>query len=234
MLTTARDRVGAALGALYVVLIVIGNALATAGTDQSSHPSGEHVLRDVIRMHGSTKATVGYSLEVLGFLALMGFLGFLADTVRRYGGRTRIAGGTAIVSALVMLAVKLGSAAPAIVLNTNRHTLTPQLAQVLNDLNGAAFVIGWLPFAVFVGTTGAALRAAGGIGRPTHVIAVALGVAGVLLGILGMRDVTGANPMAFLLGLLWVLVVSVRLAVRPIVDTPAVAATPSPRVAVPA
>jgi len=229
--TTTRDRIGAALGAVYVVLILVGNSLATAGMDSSTHPSGESVLRDVAKAHDSTGAQVGFALEVLGFVAFLGFLGYVADFVRRYGGRSRIAGATAVVSAVVLLAVKLGSAAPVLVLDLERETLTPQLAQLLSELNSAAFVIGFLPFAVFVAALGSALRSAGAVGRPTAGVAAFLGVAGVALGVLGMRDFTEANPMAFLLALLWLLVVSVRLAVRPVRE-PASSDAPEARVAV--
>ena len=46
MLTTARDRIAAATGAAFVVLIIIGNTLSIAGTSQGSHPSGAQVLKD--------------------------------------------------------------------------------------------------------------------------------------------------------------------------------------------
>jgi hypothetical protein len=218
-MATTRDRICAALGAVFVVLVFVGNGMSTAGADQSSHPSGESVLRDVARLHASGAATVGFVLEVLGFVALMGFLGFLLDLFRRYGGLSRVPAATAVVGGLVMLAVKLGSAAPAVALDVDRGTLSPQLAQLLNDLNGAAFVISWLPFALLVGALAMALRDAGAIGRPTAYLGLALGATGVALAVLGLHDYTSANPMAFLLGSLWLLVVSVRLAVRPTTPT---------------
>ena len=39
--------------------------------------------------------------------------------------------------------------------------------------------------------------------------------AGLALSIIGIHDPLGANPLAFLLGLAWLLAVSVRLAIRP-------------------
>jgi hypothetical protein len=231
MQITTRDRIGAALGAGFVVLLFVGNGLSTAGTDQSGHPSGETVLRDVAHMHASGAATFGFVLEVLGFVAFMGFLGFVADVLRRHGGPWRAPAATSLVGGVVMLAVKLGSAAPAVALDLDRSTLSPQLAQLLNDLNSAAFVVSWLPFAVFVAGLGLALRAAGAVGRPTAGLAVFLGAAGIALTLLGLRDYTSANPMAFLLGMLWLLVVSVRLVVRPV--APQVPATaPEQRVVV--
>jgi hypothetical protein len=222
MMFTVRDRVTAATGAAFVILIIVGNTLNTAGTSQSAHPTGAQVLRDVNHQADSTAAIVGMVLEVLGFVAFMVFLGYLAqsllrsDSVRASGA----AAGTAIVAGVVMLAIKLGSAAPFLLLFLDRDGLSPQLAQLLNDLNGAAFVVSWLPFAVFVAAAAAALRGAGLVGRPTAYVGVALGAAGVVLTLVGIKDLVNANPMAFMLGVLWLLVVSIRLAVRRDVGTP--------------
>lgn len=217
MLTTTRDRIGAALGAAFVVLLFVGNSLATAGTDQSSHPSGAQVLKDTIHQHSSGGATVGFVLEVLGFVAFFGFLGYLGDVLRRRGqsGESRMPAMTALVAGISMLAIKLGSAAPSTALDLDRHTLSPQLAQVLNDINGAAFVLSWLPFAIFVGATALALGEIGAVGKPTIWIGAVVGVAGVAIAVVGLHDTANANPVAFLLGMVWLLVVSVRLAVKP-------------------
>lgn len=105
------------------------------------------------------------------------------------GSPTQVSAGTALVAALTMLAIKLGSAAPMMLLRLDREH-GPGTAQVLNDLGGATFVLSWLPFGVV------------------------LGLVGVPLSIVGMRDPVSASPVAFLLGLLWLAAVSTRLAVR--------------------
>jgi hypothetical protein len=217
MPTNTSDRIGAATGAAFVVLIFVGNSMNTAGTSGGAHPTGEQVLRDVAHQASSTGAAVGLALEVLGFAMFMAFLGYLAGVLRRGNGESRsgLAAGTAVVSGVVMLAVKLGSAAPAGALFLDREHISPQLARVLSDMNGVAFVISWLPFAVFVAAAAAALRGAYLVGRPTAYIGLVLGAAGIALAVVGLDDPVGANPMAFLLGMLWLLVVSVRLAVRP-------------------
>ncbi len=217
MSTTIRDRIGAATGAAFVALIMVGNQMASSGPAESAHPTGEQVLRDVAHQASSATFTAGFVLEALGFAAFIGFLGYLADVLRRVPGRGPggIAAGTAIVSGAVMLAVKLGSAAPLGALAIDYGHVNPQVAQVLNDMSGVAFVISWLPFAIFVAVAAAGLHRAALVGRPTAYSGLALGVAGVALSIAGVHDPLGANPLAFLLGLLWLLAVSVRLAVRP-------------------
>jgi hypothetical protein len=211
MSTTIRDRIGAATGAVFVALIMVGNQMASGGSADSAHPTGEQVLSDVAHQASSTTFTAGFVLECLGFVAFIGFLGYLADVLRRRArgrGPGGIAAGAAIVSGAVMLAVKLGSVAPLGALAIDYGHISPQLAQVLNDMSGVAF-------AVFTGAAAAGLYRAALVGRPTACSGLALGVAGLALGIAGVHDPLGANPLAFLLGLAWLLAVSVRLAVRP-------------------
>jgi hypothetical protein len=213
-----RDRIGAATGAAFVALIMVGNQMASGGSADSAHPTGEQVLRDAAHQASSATFTAGFVMEGLGFAAFIVFLGYLADVLhRRVPGRGPggIAAGTAIVSGAVLLAVKLGSAAPVGALAIDYGQMSPQLAQVLNDMSGVAFVISWVPFAIFTGAAAAGLHRSALVGRPTAYTGLVLGVAGLVLGVAGVHDPLGANPLAFLLGLLWLLAVSVRLAVRP-------------------
>lgn len=217
MLTTTRDRIAAATGAAFVALIVVGNAISTSGTSQAAHPSGAQVLKDIAHQASSTSATVGFILEFLGFVAFLGFLGYLGDALRRrigHGG-ANVAGATAVVAGSVMLAVKLASVAPSGALFADRRHISPQLAQVLNDINGVAFVVSWLPFTVFVGAAALALRKASLVGRPTAYVGICIAVVGLVLTMVSLQDPFNGTPVAFMLGLLWTLVVSVRLAVKP-------------------
>jgi hypothetical protein len=217
MSITLRDRIGAATGAAFVVLIMVGNQMASGGSAGSAHPTGEQVLKDVALQASRATYLPGFILECLGFAAFIGFLGYLATVLRRVPGRgpVGIAAGAAIVSGAVMVAVKLGSVAPLGALAIDHGHLSPQLAQVLNDLSGVAFVISWMPCAIFVAAAAAGLYRAALVGRPTAYSGLVLGVAGLALSIAGVYDPLDANPLAFLLGLLWLLAVSVRLAVKP-------------------
>jgi hypothetical protein len=216
MVTTVRQRFLPATGALFVLLICVGNSMSTAGTTQSAHPTGRQVLADLRRQTGAAVPTVGFLLEVLGFAVFLLFLGYLASALTTGSGRRVVtpAAGTALVSGITMLAIKLGSAAPVLALGVDERGMSPQLARVLADLNGSAFVVSWLPMALFVAGTAVALRQAGLVGRPTSWVGLAVGVVGVPVAIAGFLDPAGANPVPFLLALLWVLATSVRLAVR--------------------
>jgi hypothetical protein len=215
MPTTVRLRLAAITGAAYILLILVGNGLATSGASASAHPTGAEDLRDVEHQVHSAAATTGFVMEVLGFTLFIVFLGYLATVLRSRRSEPDVMAGTAVVAGITMLAVKLGSAAPMGALMLDRHQLSPVLARVLSDINGVAFVLSWIPMGVFVAALALALRSAGLAGRPTAYAGLVVGVAGVALGIVGINDPVNANPMPFLLGLAWVLVVSVRLAVRP-------------------
>jgi hypothetical protein len=115
---------------------------------------------------------------------------------------------------VITLAVKMASAAPMWVGYLDHGELTPAVARVLMDMNGAAFVLTFLPYGMFVASTGAAFLTAGFLGRVA-------GWTGVVIGALMVvaTMATGANPvdtnvMPFLLGLLWLLVIGIRLAWR--------------------
>lgn len=215
MYSRYRERIGAATGAAFVVAIFVGNGLATAGQPQSDHPTGQEVLSNAAHAAASTTATIGSVLEVLGFVLFMFFVGHLWAMLQPGTARSQAAVGTSVVGAITMLAVKLGSAAPVMALDLARDRLDPSIAQVLYDINGAAFVVSWLPFAVFAGSLAVALHSAGLVGRPTQYIGVIAGVGGVAATVAGMKDALGANPMVFIAGMAWLLVVTIRLAVRP-------------------
>jgi len=145
------------------------------------------------------------------------FLGYLLDLRRRTSGAGSgaVASATAVCAGLTMLIIKLGSGVPMGVLLLDHAGMSPDLARVLADMGSVAFVLGWLPYAVFVGAAALGLLRAGLVGRPTAVIGAVVGAAGLVLALIGLENPVDGNPMAWMAGLLWTLVVSVRLAVRP-------------------
>lgn len=205
------DRVGALSGAAYVLLILVGNQLAE-GSGSSTHQTGAQVLAHVGRQADSASAQIGMTMEILGFVGFAFFVPWLYTALRRAGSGWPAA--VALVGGTTTLAVKIGSGAAAITLMTDRERVDPQMAMVLNDLNGAAFVITFITFGIFMLGAGLALLESRLAGRFAAWSAVVLGVAGILVTLVSKADPVNSNPMPFLLGLLWILVVSVRLAVR--------------------
>jgi hypothetical protein len=205
------DRVGAACGAAYVLLIVVGNQIAGSGSDM--HPTGAADLADF----GGTPTTLerlGFGMEVLGLLTFFFFLGWFVPFLRSRGGRAPWLASVAGFAGTASIAIKIGSAAPMLAGVLDHRDLTPGLARVLMDLNGCAFVLTFLTSGVFLLATGLAALSGGVLGRFAGWSAVLFGVAGVVLTVATGIDPVGTNPLPFLLGLLWILVVAVRLAVR--------------------
>lgn len=204
------DRVGALCGTAYVLLILVGNQLSSgAGTDP--HPSGAKDLAELSTAPGVT-ASIGFTLEFLGFVAFAFFLGWLVHALRAAGGAAAWLAGAAGVAGAVTLAVKIASIMPMAAGRIDHADLTPALARVLVDMNSAAFVVTLLTFGTFLAAVGASILASGYLGRVAGWTAVVLGFLGVALTLLTGVDPVDTNPMPFLGGLLWVLVTTVRLA----------------------
>jgi hypothetical protein len=185
-------------GAAFVALILIGNPTTNAGPAQNTGPAGEQLLRDAAYQASSVGGAAGVAFELLAFAAFICFPGYLADVLRRAarGRPGSLAAGAAVVSGAVTLAVKLGSGAPVLESWADHGHIGPQLALVLNDLASVTFVIGWLPFAVFVAAAAAALHRVDLDGRPTAYAGLLLGIAGVALSVIGAHDLRRGRGLA--------------------------------------
>lgn len=207
---TTWDRLGAAAGAAYVLLILVGSGLSS-GNGQDAHPSGAKDLADFSSSVGVADK-VGFTMEFLGFLVFTFFLGWLVHALRARGGAAAWLGGAAGIAGAITLAVKVSSVMPMAAGRLDHAELSPTTARVLTDMNAAAFVLTFLTFGTFLLACGLAILASGFLGRVAGWTAVVLGVLAVALTLLTNVDPANTNPMPFLAGLLWVLVISVRLA----------------------
>lgn len=209
---TAWDRLGALSGAAYVLLILVGSGIATQNGQQSNDPTGAQVLKYLDYSINSTAAHIGHAMEILGFVAFAVFLAWFVPVLRRAGGPAPWLANVALVGGIATIAVKIGSVTPEMALEVERAHLTPGLAQIVYAMAGAGFVISFLTFAMLMLGAGASVLSSGVLGRFAGWSAVLLGVAGYA--VVATANSLNANPMPFLLGLLWILVVSVRLAVK--------------------
>jgi hypothetical protein len=208
------ERLGAASGVVWFLLIMVGNMMNTAGTTDSVRPTGQQILDDLRRTSESTTAAVGLTLELLGFSALLIFTGYVYTVLRRAEGPGSWLPGTALVSGVTMLAIKLGSAGPIFAALLRKDEISPELVRTLIDINSGAFWISWLPFAVLVAATSATILRTGLVARPLGWVGLVVGVAGVVPGVslaVAMSDF-GAAP--FLLSAVWLAVVSGVLTIR--------------------
>jgi hypothetical protein len=202
------DRIGAACGAAYVLLILVGNSIAASG--QSNHPTGRQVLQYADEGFSSVARQIGSGMEILGFVAFAFFLGWLVPALRRTDGSAPWLADVALVGGLATLAVKVATIAPEEAVAVGRHTLDPATAKALYDIAGAGFVLSFLPFAIFMLAVGTSVLSNGFLGRFAGWSAIVLGVAG--LAVVATARSLDANPMPFLVGLVWILVASIRLA----------------------
>src|SRR4051794_30382904 len=200
----------AATGAIYVLAVVVGNVLATdtGGTGTS----GQSIL-DALR-HRTTVQAVGQVMEVLSFVALLIFLGYLYRVLRRAERPDSWAAAAAFGVGLVSTAVKLGSAAPALAAFSRKDDLTPELARTLDDLNGAAFVVSGLSFGLFVALASGSAARSRALPRWLSISGLVVGVLAVAAGTAGVLDPAGYVPVPFLLCAVWLLATSVLLVGR--------------------
>ncbi|HJR37107.1 MAG TPA: hypothetical protein VJ819_01870 [Nocardioidaceae bacterium] len=204
-------RLAAASGPAFVVLVLAGNSLTeSVPAPPADLPPGQAALEGLAAGAGDATVQLGLVAEVLAFCSFLVFAAYLADLLRRRGG-LRLAGTVAVIAAVLMVAVKLGSATPYLAGLAHHDELSADAALTLVATNGAAFVLCWLPFSLFVWAAAVALRGAGLLGPVGYWAGVLLGVLGVAAMLAGLSDVNTANPVPFLLGLLWVLVTGVRL-----------------------
>jgi len=208
------DRLGAFSGVGFVVATFVGSSISTAGGSQSNNPTGAQALSDLQRVAGSSSALVGMYIEILGFALFAFFVGYLYSRLRAAEAGQGWLAPVTLSAGAVMLAVKLASGAPLAAGLLAAPTLSPETARLLTDMNNASFVISWLPFGVF-------LVAAGFGSVVTGLTRAWLGWTGAALGILSIAAITtgghgfvNANPLPFLLGLLWVAILGAVLGLR--------------------
>lgn len=154
-------------------------------------------------------STIVLVLELIGFLFFIPFLGYLWSVLREAEGPGGWLAATAFGAGLVDVTIKLGSLAPGKAAD-NYGEATP-IHKALEDMNNVAFIATMLPLSVL-------MAAVALITLKTHVLPGWLGwlaaLTAPLLLLNGMFLDAEFGP-AFLLFLLWTLLASVVLTVRP-------------------
>lgn len=211
-------RIGFLAGALWVVLILVGNGLTESGAPQER--TGAAALAYFERF-GSGTPLLGIGLELLGFALMAVFLGRLHAALRAAEGPGGWWSGVALVGGVTTLAVKLATVSPALVGIAAWETLDAGQAQLLVQIGDAGFLLSAMTMGVFVIGVGASGLASGLLPRALAWSGIAFG----LLAVLGSLRPTsldgGPGVGGFLLGLLWIGAVSLLLAVRDSAALPA-------------
>ena len=203
------DRLAAACGALTVLLVVVGSdVLGTPPDPQPEHPTGQQDLDHLQWVADNPSAQAGIVLELMGFVLMIVFISYVSTRFRDAGWLAT----AALAGGLLEVGIKLASGAPVFAAYVLRGEIDPMTARMLIDMNGAAFVISWLPLGLFVAcAAGAGLRL-GELGRVLGWGGVVVGVVTVIVTAATGVHVLSAIFVPMLLCILWTLVVSLRFA----------------------
>ena len=166
--------------------------------------SGEAILAEA-RDGLPEVAYVGIALELLGFAALAVLFAWLVVYLFE---RAPVAAVTTGVAGTAMLAVKVGSAGPMMVVHSLSDTLDPMTAEALVSLNDQAFVVsGFLMSLAFL-AAGVGLLAT----EFPHWLAwwpTVAGGLGLVAGAVGIIRPEAYVPIPFLLLLVWMIAVAI-------------------------
>jgi hypothetical protein len=157
-------------------------------------------------------ATIVLVMELVGLLLFIPFLGYLWSVLREAEGPRGWLAITALGAGLVDVTIKLGSLAPAKA--AEGATETTALHQALHDMNNVAYIVTMLPLSVLMAAVALITLGSGGLPRPLGWLAA---ITAPLLLVNGMFLDAAFGP-AFLLFLLWTLIASIVLTVRPSVS----------------
>jgi hypothetical protein len=208
MSTRTIARTGGAAGALYVVLVFAGQGIADTGDSPALGSPPADYARWLAANGPSTVGYAGAFLELIGLLAFIVFVAVLHDLLRRCEHERTWLPAAALGAGLVSAAIKIGSAPPMLAAFSLRHTIDPQLAKALIEMNDYAFLLTWAVDGVLLGAVAASSLRTGALPRW---LAIAAGVIAPLL----LASLAGGNeapPFGFLLALLWFVAAGVVLA----------------------
>jgi hypothetical protein len=205
------ERLAAACGALYVVLLVGGDDFINGAGEPPEHDASLREVTTYLANADTTSFWVGRSIGLLGLCALVVFAVYLSRRIRAAETSPGILSGLVLAAGTLTVALQF-IAAPAQFAAVERagEGLDPQVARALLDL-GTSFVLSFFPLAIFLGSVGTAALRYGVLPKWLAISAFAV-AAGLLGGILGRpADPAVVAYMAFALCLLWFVAASVAL-----------------------
>lgn len=216
-------RLGAATGALYVILVMLGTSgLFSSGGGSGQVPDLTSSRGDVARWLATLPVPgpldwANIVFEGAGLLCMLLFSAFLYSRLRSAeAGRGWLAP-AALAGGLLSVAIKMSSIPPMLALFYRAHQgMDAQLATSLIDQNSFAFIETWA-------ANGILLAGAGLAGIRYRALPGWLAWSGLVIGVLLLVSVPVAfGPVYFvtLLFLLWMLVAGIVLMIRPSPDSP--------------
>ena len=197
------QRLGAACGIVYVVLLLGGSSI------------------------GGPNIQIAFLMEILAFLFFLFFLGNLWSALRRAEGGSGWLSATAFGGGLMSVTIKVASAAPILAARYRAGDgLDPQVARTLQDINDASFYLSFFPLAALLAAFAIVAIQSGALPKWLGWIAAALGAALIIGGMSGSADLqTEWAGLPMILFTFWVIAVSVVLFRRASQPLPTVGAT---------
>ena len=183
------QRLGAACGIVYVVLLISGGSI------------------------GDPDIRIVFFVEMLAFLFFLFFLGNLWSALRRAEGGSRWLSATAFGAGLMSVTIKVASAAPVLAARYRAGDgLDPQLARTLQDINDASFYLSFFPLAVLLAAFAMVAIRSGALPKWLGWIAAAVGLAFIVGGMSGSADLQSEwAGLPMILFTFWVIAASVVL-----------------------
>ena len=183
------QRLGAACGIVYVVLLIGGGSI------------------------GGPDIRIVFFVEILAFLFFLFFLGNLWSALRRPEGGSGWLSATAFGGGLMSVTIKVASAAPVLAARYRAGDgLDPQLARTLQDINDASFYLSFFPLAVLLAAFAIVAIQSGALPKWLGWIAAAVGLAFIVGGMSGSADLQSEwAGLPMILFTFWVIAVSVVL-----------------------
>jgi hypothetical protein len=183
------QRLGAASGIVYVVLLIGGSSI------------------------GGPDIQIVFFMEILAFLFFLFFLGNLWSALRGAEGGSGWLSATAFGGGLMSVTIKVASAAPVLAaLYRAGDGLDPQLARTLQDINDASFYLSFFPLAVLLAAFAIVAIRSGALPKWLGWIAAAVGLAFIVGGMSGSANLQSEwAGLPMILFTFWVIAVSVVL-----------------------
>lgn len=205
----ARGRIGGAAGVAFVLLALAGNSLTGGGLETDAAPEAH--AAEVARRTGDAAWRAGIAIELVAFVALLLFAAALARRIRTVEPADGYLGSLVLAGGVLFAAVKLASGSALYAADRRAAEIDPASAQLLTDLNDAAFALSFVPMAVLVGAAAVAALSYGVLPRWLGWLGAALAP------LLVAAAASGADavPVPFLLGLLWILASGAAVLRRP-------------------
>jgi hypothetical protein len=227
MKVTRSERLAGTGGLLFTVLAIFGHDVLAGESDTlAMHSSPASIATYLANRPITPQIWAGWYVELLGFLALVFFLGSMWSILRRAQGEPGTLSTIAFGAGLLALGMKFVSAVPVIAAySRGREAFAPQVLAVHIDMGNVAFVLTLALWAVFLAPVAIVVIRTGILPRWLGWAAAAL-AAGLLVAVAFITSSLASVP--WLLFLLWVPATGVAVARGsrlPVGRTVAVAAT---------